>query len=189
MNAYEADFFPFFRPFYVWPHTEMVGFKSVTFENEKEYTEFLRNNSESGNLWMNHQGLQIVANAYQMNIHILTVGVQSMEEPKARWTHLVPDKRLEKFNRMEQNCLVNDLWMIHEDGVHFDLIIKKESILARSEIIGEISENKKEKEKVEEDEKDEEVGPGYMGWKMPDDGSKIKKSKEIEGDTEKLKII
>ena len=50
MNAYEADFFPFFRPFYVWPHTEMVGFKSVTFENEKEYKEFLRNNSESGNL-------------------------------------------------------------------------------------------------------------------------------------------
>ena len=62
MNLYEAEFFPFFRPFYVWPHTEMVGLKSVTFQNEKEYTEFLRNNSESGKLWMDHQSLQVFSN-------------------------------------------------------------------------------------------------------------------------------
>ena len=86
MNKYEAEFFPFFRPFYVWPHTEMVGFKNITFQNEKEYLEFLRNSPESGKLWMDHQGLQIVANAYQMKIHVLTVGVEAMEEPKARWT-------------------------------------------------------------------------------------------------------
>ena len=33
MNKYEADFFPFFQPLYVWPHTEIVGMKSV----EKEH--------------------------------------------------------------------------------------------------------------------------------------------------------
>ena len=157
INRYEADFFPFFRPFYVWPHTEMVGMKSLTFQDEKEYTEFLRNNPDSGKLWMDHQGLQIVANAYQINVHILTVGVEAMEEPKARWTHLVPDKRLEDFDNMKQNSLVEDLWMIHEDGVHFDLIIKKESVLAKKELIEDVSEN----ENVDEvEDRGQEVGPG-----------------------------
>ena len=153
-------------------HTEMVGLKLTTFQNEREYTEFLRNNPESGKLWMDHQGLQIVANAYQMKIHILTIGIESMEEPKARWTHLVPDERLERFN----NKLVDDLWMIHEDGVHFDLIIKKESVLASNELIGDMSEGKIVDEIVLEDQ---ETGPGYMGWKIPDFGTKIKESKEI----------
>ena len=170
MNKYEADFFPFFRPFFVWPHTEMVGLKSVTFQNEKDYTEFLRNDPDSGKLWMDHQGLQIVANAYQMKISILTVGVQDMEEPKARWTHLVPDTRLEDFKKVEQNVLVDDMWMIHKDGVHFDLIIKKESVLATKELIVEISENINENEIIE---KETEVGPGYMGWRIPEEDGKL----------------
>ena len=84
------------------------GLKSVSFQDENEYTEFLRNHPDSGKLWMDHQGLQIIANAYQMKIHILTIGVEAMEEPKARWTHLVPDKRLELFKKNEPNCLVDD---------------------------------------------------------------------------------
>ena len=73
MNNFEAEFFPLFRPFYTWPHIQMVGSKSITFENEFEYIEFLKNDSRSGILWMDHQGLQIVSNAYQIEIHILTI--------------------------------------------------------------------------------------------------------------------
>ena len=108
----------------------MVGSKSVTFENETEYIEFLKNDPRSGLLWMDHQGLQIVANAYQMNIHIFTVTVKG----EGRWTHLVPDKRLEAFNKKEKNILVDDMWLIHQDEVHFDLIIHKDSVIANQEM-------------------------------------------------------
>ena len=42
MNQYLVDFFPFFRPFYTWPHAQIVGSKSEPFNDEKEYLDFLR---------------------------------------------------------------------------------------------------------------------------------------------------
>ena len=147
MNEYEAEFFPFFRQFYSWPHTEKVGSKDVTFETEKEYIDFLKNDSSSGFLWMDHQGLQIVSNAYQMKIHILTVGLGGMSQ--SRWTHLVPDQRLESFNKKDKNIMVDDLWLLHQDDVHFDIMIKKDSVLAKGGLFFDGSENSCEKCKVQ----------------------------------------
>ena len=137
-NRYEAEFFPFFRPFYTWPHTEKVGSKTVTFATETEYVNFLKNDSSSGFLWMDHQGLQTVLSAYQIEIHILKVGGIT----DARWTHLSPDQRLESFNKKkENNFMVHDMWLLHQDEVHFDLIIKKDSVLANQELFVERSDN------------------------------------------------
>ena len=75
---------------------------------------------------MDHQDLQVVANIYQMNVHILTTGVRGNEAPSARWTHLVPDERLKQFSTMQ----MPDMWLFHQDNIHYDLIIPKNSILA-----------------------------------------------------------
>ena len=80
MIQYLADSPPFFRSSYIWPHKQNFGAESKTFYDEDEFLDFLRNDPRSGTLWMDHQGLQIVANAYQMKGHILTVGVQGMQE-------------------------------------------------------------------------------------------------------------
>ena len=124
MNLYLVKFWPFYQPSYTFPIVQRVGSKSEPFENEAEYLEFLSNDLRSKYLWVDHQDLQVVANIYQMKIHILTVGVEGMEEPKARWTHLDPDRRLEAFKEIDSN-LVGDMWLLHKDSTHFDLIIKK----------------------------------------------------------------
>ena len=64
----------------------------------------------------------------QISIHILTTGISGMEEPKARWTHIEPDTRLSAFSEVHKG--LPDMWLIHEDETHFDLLIHKDSDLA-----------------------------------------------------------
>ena len=83
-----------------------------------------------------------------------------------------PDKRLKSFNNKEENKLVDDLWMIHEDGVHFDLKKKKESALATRELIYDSVDDIETKE-LNDDKSEGQSGPGYMGWRISDNVEKI----------------
>ena len=91
VNDYLISFWPVFKPNFHFPYTQSVGTEQITFNDETEYLEFLAKDPRSGWLWMDHQDLKVVANIYQINVHILTVGVEGMDEPRARWSHLVPD--------------------------------------------------------------------------------------------------
>ena len=107
-----------------------------------------------------------------------------MAEPSARWTHLEPDLRLKSFNI--EYVGLPEMWLFHIDNVHFDLIIRKDSVLAKE---GSIKQRLKQSEKskaegfanqmvnkdIEEKEKveveaagDALSGPGYMGWEVKD---------------------
>ena len=106
---------------------------------------------------------------YQISVHILTTNIEGMEEPQARWTHLVPNERLTAFSTIQTG--LPDMWMIHLDNSHFDLIIPQEGFFANEEVnTGNIN-NKKYPETVgvkkttDKEDEDEDMGPGYMGWK------------------------
>ena len=146
---------------------QRVGSGTRPFQNEAEYLNFLSNDTDSKLLWVDHQDWQVIANVYQMKIHILTDGVQGMEEPKARWTHLDPDNRLESFKNIDVN-IYGDMWVLHEDSMHFDLIIRKNSILSQKDgVFHKAVEETRNEDNLKGDvDNDEVVGPGYMGWKM-----------------------
>ena len=91
----------------------------------KKIVEFLKKNDKSGMMWMDYAGLQVVSNIYQISIHILTTGIPGLDEPRARWTHIDPDTRLSAFSEVHKG--LPDMWLIHEDESHFDLLICKES--------------------------------------------------------------
>ena len=97
-NSYLVEFWPFFQPYFTFPHTQRVGTEIEPFKDEAEYLNFLKTNPKAKLLWMDHHDLQAVANMYQINVHILTVGVASLDGPAARWTHLSPDDRLKQFS-------------------------------------------------------------------------------------------
>ena len=120
---------------------------------------------------MDHLGWQVVANMYQISIHILTTGVQSIGEPKARWSHLVPDARLAAFGTVHIG--LPDMWVIHVDETHFDLLVRKDSDLVTEGCVNDMLNTKEEGNVVEEDESNKveeeksnqnDLGPGYMGW-------------------------
>ena len=64
---------------------------------------------------------------------------------------------------------LQDMWLMHVDRYHFDLIVDKDSILAKE---GDIEQRKEETQNIiENKKKGSEVpdpGPGYMGWQVDD---------------------
>ena len=71
---------------------------------------------------MDHQDLQVVANMYQISIHILTTYIEGNEVPYGRWSPLASDSRLESFSAVKFD--LPDMWLVHVDNIHFDLIVK-----------------------------------------------------------------
>ena len=128
INDYKVKHWEYFKDSMVFPHRQTVGNEEVIFENEIEYLEFLKKDSKSGRLWMDHADLQAMSNYYQIVIHILTTSVENMVEPRARWTHLEPDPDMKNFSPVPQG--LPDMWLMHVDNIHFDLIVHKNSLLA-----------------------------------------------------------
>ena len=73
-----------------------------------------------------------------------------MPEPKARWTHLTPDDRLKLFSTVPKG--LPDIWLMHVDNTHFDLIVEKDSLLAKE---GGICTEEEESNKTSETDKEE----------------------------------
>ena len=128
---------------------------------------------------MDHHDLQAVCNMYQVPVHVLTVGVMGLAEPGARWTHLEPDIRLKSFSTAYVG--LPDMWLFHTDNNHFDLIVRRDRVLAAEGTLKERQNkseiNHLEKEVIESRETVEEEelvdGPGYMGWKLNEEDPKI----------------
>ena len=125
INKYLVKFWPFFLPSFLFPINVNVGSKIEPFEDENSFLLFLENNPQSVLMWMDHYGWQVVSNMYQISVHILTTGVEGRLEPRARWTHLEPDSRLSSFSEAHQG--LPDMWVMHDDEIHFDLLIRKDS--------------------------------------------------------------
>ena len=145
--------------------------KSEPFEDENSFLKFLKTGEQSGLIWMDHYGLQVVSNMYQITVHVLTTGVMSMQEPRARWTHIVPDKRLSEFSTVHKG--LPDMWLLHVDETHFDLLIRKDSDLATEGSVDEMLTVKRDDGKEDEESDSFPLGPGYIGWKEdnePKDG-------------------
>ena len=134
INDFIVKYWPYFKDSMVFPHAQMVGNEEVIFGNEIEYLDFLKNNSKSGRLWMDHTDLQAMSNYYQIEIHVLTTNIGNIVEPNARWTHMEPDVRMKTFSPVPQG--LPGMWLMHVDDVHFDLIVHKDSLLATEGSIG-----------------------------------------------------
>ena len=127
INDFKVNHWSYFKDSMVFPHRQMVGHEEVMFENENEYLDFLKNNPKSGRLWMDHADFQAVSNYYQIEIHVLTTNVENMVEPRARWTHLEPDPEMKTFSPVPKG--LPNMWLMHVDEIHFDLIVHKDSLL------------------------------------------------------------
>ena len=76
-----------------------------------------------------------------------------------------------------------DMWLMHVDSTHFDLIVKKDSTLAKEGSIGERM-NEREIDDTAKDVDDSEKyrGPGYMGWQTSEETEAEQTSEETEAE-------
>ena len=71
----------------------------------------------------------IIADMYQVIIKIVTTKGSKDSNPSVNWIH--PDKDMEKFAEL-RNVELNNLVLLHEFDSHFNLIISKDSELAKN---------------------------------------------------------
>ena len=187
INEYLIEFWPFFKAYFQFPLEVKVGLTNRKFEDDKRFLEFLKKDQQSGLVWMDHFGLQIVSNMYQISVHVLTTGVPGLVEPRARWTHIEPDTRLSSFSTVHKGLA--DMWLIHVDEIHFDLLIRKDSELARVGCVDEMEQNAVEvsEEKTVEGTVEDTHGPGYMGWSIQDDKKNVQDVTDYTKELEDLK--
>ena len=101
----------------------MVGKELLSFKDENEYIEFLKDDKRADFIWATNSDIQAASNIYDLDINILSVHIKgrTTNEDYARWTKIRPtdvsdDKQPSKV-----------LYMYHVDECHFDLIIEKEN--------------------------------------------------------------
>ena len=117
LNKYILDNWESFKEYLSFPYIHQICIErdNKTFENESDLHDFIKNDSHAVNLWMDHQWLQAATSLYRTRIQILTTGISS-----PRWTTLEPDNI-----PPNQNIERKDLYLLHADNVHFDLLVPK----------------------------------------------------------------
>ena len=108
----ESFSFPFNHPI-------GIGRDNMQFNDESSLKDFIQNNPDAVNLWVDHQWLQAAASLYNTKIHILTTGVQV-----PRWTTLDPNPKEQNSDNMKKST---NMYLLHSDNVHFDLLIPKKT--------------------------------------------------------------
>ena len=116
LNVHIVENWDTFKNHFSFPYTHSIGIGNAdkTFENEIYLKNFLKNDQEAVNMWVDHQWLLAASNLYQARIHILTTGV---EVPI--WTILEPS------SKPNQTVIKKNIYLLHADNSHFDVLVPK----------------------------------------------------------------
>ena len=123
INSYNLENWQRIRSFYSFPSSEKVGNKTISFQTETEYLNFLKSDDRSIYLWATHNDLISASDIYELSIKILSVNIKSAKSTNAdaRWTTIKPNKS------STEHKMGNTLYLYHIDDCHFDLILEKEN--------------------------------------------------------------
>ena len=70
-------------------------------------------------MWMDHQWLQAAANYYNININILTTGLETK-----RWTKLQPAPK-PNASKASTTIYGSEMYLLHANDSNFDLLVPK----------------------------------------------------------------
>ena len=101
--------------------------KVMSFTDREKLFNYLKS-PDSEYMWSDCVDLVVIADMYQVKIQVITMKSLSDPNPTENWIY--PDKEMEAFAELK-NVDQNDLVLLHEDETHFNLIISKDSDLAK----------------------------------------------------------
>ena len=108
------------------PFRRKVNKRTIEFKDPKDLTYWLMNSNEANYMWFDSEDLIVIADMYQIRIKVITTKGISDKEPTVNWIY--PDEDLKEH--AEINVKMNDMVLLHENDVHFNLVIAKDSNLA-----------------------------------------------------------
>ena len=124
LNKALIQYWDRFGAFFSFPlsHPIGVGRNPKLFNDYQELEDFLLDDVDANNLWMDYQWWQLLSNKFNITIHTLTSGSGA-----PRWTSVSHDPSLAMFEEHVKE--VPDLYLIHSDENHFDILIHKNNPL------------------------------------------------------------
>ena len=100
----------------------------VNYTDPEELIKFLETSSKADHMWSDSEDLAVIADMYQIRIKIITTKGSKDTNPSVNFIY--PDANLKDFAELK-NVAMNDMVLLHEDDIHFNLIISGESDLAK----------------------------------------------------------
>ena len=79
-------------------------------------------------MWSDSEDIAVIADMYQLNIKVISTKGPSDSNPTVNWVY--PDKNMAVFAELK-NVKLDDLVLLHEYDVHYNLIISKDCDLAK----------------------------------------------------------
>ena len=108
------------------PFRRKVKGNTVQFKNPEELIYWLKNSEDAMYMWTDSEDLSVISDMYQMKIKIITSKGINDENPTENWIY--PDKDLAEDAELK-NVEIRDMVLLHENDVHFNLVVPKDSNL------------------------------------------------------------
>ena len=78
-------------------------------------------------MWSDSEDLSVLSDMYQLKIKIITTKGTEDTNPIVTWIY--PDEELKEYAELK-NVEIDDMVLLHENDMHFNLIVSKNSELA-----------------------------------------------------------
>ena len=134
MNIFTADHFNRGRYQFITncspenPFVRKMGDGEVRFENQSELIKFLKESEKAAFMWTEAEDLAVLADLYQIRIKIITTKGNHDKNVTVNWIY--PDPELERFSEL-RNVKLDDMTLLHEEDNHFNLVVDRNSDLAK----------------------------------------------------------
>ena len=159
VNEHFVKNWHYWENFFTFPIKRSMGVGGPkVFKNSGELFEFLRNAVDGAFMWRDHQDLAAISNIFKVKIKIITVENEMDSNPIIHIQEPDPDFKI--VNDEFPPGKVPDMVLYHVKNVHYDLIVPKDSILAkeggldfqRKQNVELLDENQKQNDDVKESE-------------------------------------
>ena len=94
----------------------------------EELFKYLVNADEADFMWTDCDDLIVVADMYQVKIKVITTKGENDRNPSVNW--IIPDEEMKEFAELK-NIEIDDIVLLHETDVHYNLIVAGDSELAK----------------------------------------------------------
>ena len=130
VNEHFVKNWHYWESFFTFPYKRSIGLNgSKVFKNSGELFEFLRSAVDGAFMWRDHQDLAAISNIFKVKIKIITVKNAMDSNPIIHIQEPDPDFKIN--NDDFPTGKIPDMVLYHVKDVHYDLIVPKESIIAK----------------------------------------------------------
>ena len=104
------------------------GGGEIRFTDPEKLINYLKHSEEAAYIWSDSEDLSIIADIYQIKIKVITTKGKNDKNPIVNW--IFPEESLKVFSDFTK-ADINDMTLLHENDIHFNLVISKNSDLAK----------------------------------------------------------